>query len=75
MQCVVNQFMHAPITVHLHVVYRILHYLKGSPGAGLLYTRQPGLHVEAYTDANWAESVSDRSTSGNCTFVGGNLVT
>ncbi|RVW73031.1 Retrovirus-related Pol polyprotein from transposon RE1 [Vitis vinifera] len=32
--------------------------------------------VEAFTDANWAESVVDRhSTSSYCTFVGGNLVT
>jgi hypothetical protein len=29
--------------------------------------------IEAYTDANWAGSIIDRqSTSGYCTFVGGN---
>ncbi|CAL2268732.1 unnamed protein product [Prunus armeniaca] len=32
--------------------------------------------IEAYTDADWAGSVSDRrSTTGYCMFVGGNLVT
>ena len=32
--------------------------------------------MEAFTDADWAGSVDDRrSTSGYCTFIGGNLVT
>ncbi|KAK8954800.1 hypothetical protein KSP39_PZI002048 [Platanthera zijinensis] len=34
---VVSQFMHAPRTSHLDAVFRILHYLKGSPGLGLFY--------------------------------------
>lgn len=34
------------------------------------------LEVEAYTDANWADFVTDRwSTSSYCTSLGGNLVT
>lgn len=34
------------------------------------------LQIETYTDADWAGSVVDRrSTSGYCSFVGGNLVT
>jgi len=34
------------------------------------------VHVDGYTDADWAGNVSDRkSTSGYFTFVGGNLVT
>ena len=33
-------------------------------------------NIEAYTDANWAKSITDRkSTTGYCTFVWGNLVT
>jgi hypothetical protein len=39
-------------------------------------SRQSHLRVEGYTDADWAGSLDDRrSTSGYCTFVGGNLVT
>ena len=71
----VSQFMHSPGPEHLEAVNRILRYLKGSPGRGLLYKACGHLQVEAYTDADWAGSVMDRrSTSGYCTFVGGNLV-
>ncbi|XP_028115337.1 pentatricopeptide repeat-containing protein At1g62930, chloroplastic-like [Camellia sinensis] len=55
---------------------RILRYLKSSPGKGLYFSKHDHLSVEAYTDADWAGSITDRrSTSGYCTFVGGNLVT
>jgi hypothetical protein len=72
---VVSQFMHSPRTAHMDAVTRILRYLKGCPGKGLLYTKQGNLQVECYTDADWAGSLDDRrSTSGYCAFVGGNLV-
>ena len=33
-------------------------------------------HIMAYTDVDWAGNALDRkSTTGFCTFVGGNLVT
>ena len=72
----VSQFMHSPNSKHFEAVYRILRYLKGTPGKGLLYKAQGHLKIEAYTDADWAGCIEDRrSTSGYCTFVGGNLVT
>jgi transposase InsO family protein len=72
---VVSQFMHDPRSSHMDAVTRILRYLKGCPAKGLLYTRQGSLQVECYTDADWAGSLDDRrSTSGYCTFVGGNIV-
>jgi hypothetical protein len=60
----------------MDAVIRIIRYLKGCPGRGLLYTPHSHLQVEYYTDADWAGSLQDRrSTSGYCSFVGGNLVT
>ncbi|RDY14081.1 putative mitochondrial protein, partial [Mucuna pruriens] len=61
---VLFQFMHSPSKRHLEAVYQILRYLKST------------LDKEAYTDADWAGSITDRrSTSGYCTYVWGNLVT
>ena len=34
---VVSQFMHSPGPEHFEAIYRILRYLKGSPGKGLLF--------------------------------------
>ncbi|XP_058217582.1 uncharacterized mitochondrial protein AtMg00810-like [Rhododendron vialii] len=73
---VVSQFMHDPRISHLDAVYRILRYLKSAPGRGILFSNHGHLRLEAFTDADWAGSVDDRrSTSGYCTFIGGNLVT
>ncbi|GMP83473.1 hypothetical protein CsSME_00037367 [Camellia sinensis var. sinensis] len=73
---VVRQFMHAPHQIHFETVMRILRYLKFAPDKGLYFSKYDHLRIEAYTDADWAGSVTDRrSTSGYCTFVGGNLVT
>ncbi|GAV82042.1 hypothetical protein CFOL_v3_25495 [Cephalotus follicularis] len=73
---IVSQYMHDPHSSHLEAAYRILRYLKSSPGRGILFSQNSHLTVEAYTDADWAGCPDDRrSTSGYCTFVGGNLVT
>ena len=73
---IVSQHMHSPKETHLQAVYRILRYLKGSPGKGLLFSKSPNRGVEVFSDADWAGSKVDRrSTTGYCTFIWGNLVT
>ncbi|KAK8928288.1 hypothetical protein KSP39_PZI017463 [Platanthera zijinensis] len=73
---VMSQYMHSPRARHLDAAHRILRYLKTSPGRGILFTSNSDLKIEIYTDADWAGSVEDRrSTSGYCSFIGGNLVT
>ena len=73
---VVSQFMQNPRISHWDAVLRIVRYLKGAPGRGLLYKPRGKLEVVGYTDADWAGSVNDkRSITGYCTFLGGNLVT
>ena len=73
---VISQFMHSLKEVHLQAGHQVLQYLKGTPRKGILFKRNGGLVLEAYTDADYARSIVDRkSTSGYCTFLGGNLVT
>ncbi|KAM1736212.1 hypothetical protein ACFX12_014589 [Malus domestica] len=71
----VSQFMHSPTMDHLQVVKRILRYLKGSVGRGILMQNNAHTHILGYTDTDWAGNSLDRkSTTGFCIFVGGNLV-
>ncbi|XP_020272465.1 uncharacterized protein LOC109847644 [Asparagus officinalis] len=73
---VVSQFMNNPTKEHIEAAYRILRYLKSTSGKGLAFTKGSDRGIKVFTDADWAESLSDRrSTSGYCTFVWGNLVT
>ena len=48
----ISQFMHNPKQSHLQAAHRVLHYLKGSPGKGVLFKKNPDLKLEAYTDAD-----------------------
>ena len=67
--------MHAPRTSHLEAVKHILRFIKSSPGKGIFYGSHGHLNIVGYLDANWAGSPDDRrSTTGYCTFVGGNIV-
>ena len=40
---VVSQFMHCPKEVHLQVVYKILHYLKSTPGKEFCFKKNEKL--------------------------------
>ena len=60
----------------MEAVFRILVYLKMTPGKGLYFKKTSNRDVEIFSDADWAGSIFDRrSTSGYCTYVWGNLVT
>ncbi|GAV71586.1 hypothetical protein CFOL_v3_15076 [Cephalotus follicularis] len=62
---VVSQFLASPKITHWNAVIRILRYLKGNPGCGLVYRdyghrRVEGRRVEGFSDADWAGSPVDR---------------
>ncbi|XP_073290971.1 uncharacterized protein [Primulina huaijiensis] len=72
---VVSRFMSNPSEVHMEAVLRILRYLRGNPGKGIMFRKCSNRSVEVYTDADWAGDASDRrSTSGHCSYVWGNIV-
>jgi hypothetical protein len=71
----VQKFMQDPHTKHLATAYRVLHYLKGSPGHGILMSRSSQHQVQAYYDTDWATcSTTCRSVIGFLTFLGNSLL-
>lgn len=73
---VVSQFIHAPSIEYRNVVDCILRYLNAAMGKWLMFSKHGHLDVSGYTDADRVVSITDRRlTSGNFTFVGGNLIT
>ncbi|XP_068636813.1 uncharacterized mitochondrial protein AtMg00810-like [Aristolochia californica] len=72
---IVSQFMEHPNKIHLEVAQRILRYLKGALGKGLLSKPNNLLNIEAFSNADYADSKLDRkSITGYYVFLGGNLV-
>jgi hypothetical protein len=72
----VCQFLHAPTTAHWSVVKRILRYLHGTCGLGILIRRSYSLLLNTFSDTDWTGNADDRrSTDGFAIFLGPNLIT
>ena len=72
---IVSQFLQSLCDSHWDAVIRILRYIKGTPGQGVLYENRGHTQIIGYCDVDWASSPVDRlSTSGYCVFIGGNLI-
>lgn len=72
---IVSQFLNSPRDTHWEAALRILKYIKGAPGKGLLYENKGNEEVKCYSDASYDGCpFSRRSTSGYCVLLGGNLV-
>ena len=50
---ILSQFMQAPKEAHMEAARRVLQYLKGNPGQGLLLKVTPDLNVSAFCDSDW----------------------
>ena len=61
--CSVSQFMHSPHEKKLDVVYWILRYLRSLLGKGLFFKKNEHWSIEAYIDADWASSFTDRKSA------------
>lgn len=67
---VVSRFMHIPYVQHMVAAFRIMRYLKRTPGRWVLYQKNGHLNLIAYTDADRAgDRDHKKSTSGYFTLV------
>lgn len=68
---ILSQFMQSPTTVHMQAATRVLRYLAGNPGQGILLASSSAIQVQAYCDSDWASCpVTKRSTTGFCILLG-----
>lgn len=55
-----SQFMHKPTTEHWDAALRVVRYLKGNPGQGILLRSDSDLRLSAWCDSDWAACSSSR---------------
>ncbi|GJZ68241.1 retrovirus-related pol polyprotein from transposon TNT 1-94 [Tanacetum coccineum] len=73
--CLCARYQAKPTEKHLNVVKWIFRYLKGTINMGLWYSKDTGMSLTAYADADhaWCQDTR-RSTSGSDQFLGDKLV-
>jgi histone deacetylase 1/2 len=71
----VCHFMHSLTDGHWSLVKRIVRYLQGTTSYGLHITRGSSLSLHGFIDADWANSLDDRkSTGGYLVYLGRTLI-
>ncbi|KAJ4749494.1 Retroelement pol polyprotein-like [Rhynchospora pubera] len=62
---VLAQFMQAPLQTHYDAALRVVRYLKGHPGQGILLRTDSDLKLYGYCDSDWASCpITRRSLTG-----------
>ncbi|GJT98540.1 copia protein [Tanacetum coccineum] len=73
--CLCSRYQAKPTEKHLNAVNRIFRYLKGTINMGLWYSKDTGMSMTTYADADHAGCQDTRrNTSGSAQFLGDKLV-
>ncbi|KAL9812283.1 putative RNA-directed DNA polymerase [Arabidopsis thaliana] len=72
---ILSTFMQKPRVDHWEAALRVVRYLKGSPGRGVLLSSDSDLTLTAYCDSDFSTcSTTRRSLSGYVMFLGGSPI-
>ena len=72
---VLSQFMHEPRKPHWEATLRVLRYIKGIPGQGLVLPSENNLRLQAYCDSDWGGCRTSRPLiSRFCIFLGNSII-
>ena len=70
-----SQFLSKPREPHLKAAYKIVQYIKGSPGQGLFLSNNTELHLKAFCDVDQAGCLdTHRSITSNCVYIRQSLI-
>lgn len=70
-----SQFMKAPHVAHWDAALRVVRFLKGCPGQGILLRSDSSLKLSVYVDADWSTCpITRRSLSAFVVLLGGNPI-
>nr|XP_016492187.1 PREDICTED: uncharacterized mitochondrial protein AtMg00810-like [Nicotiana tabacum] len=70
-----SQFMQSPKQSHMDAALRVVKFIKGAPGLGVLLHAKPIDSLTAYYDADWAACLNTRrSVTGYIVKLGSSLI-
>jgi len=70
-----SQFVVEPTSAHQKATFRILQYIKGSPGAGIFLSTDSNIHLKGFSDSDWAGCIDTRRTiTGYAIYLGNSLI-
>ena len=70
----ISRFMEIPRDSHWQVEKKILRYVNGTKGYGMLYTTSDEFELIGYIDSDWARSIDDRKRTSSYAFHMGSSV-
>jgi len=71
-----SQYVFAPTKNCHQTTFRILRYLKGTVGLGILLDEKSGIHFIAYSDSDWAGYTNKhKSVTGYLVYLGNTIIT
>ena len=72
---ILSQFMKSPREEHWQAALRVVRFLKGTPGQGIILKSDPDIPITIYCDADWgACPLSRRSLSAFVVMLGGSPI-